>query len=150
MLTLSGIIAILSLIWLAEIVVANQIAQRDFGPEPCWFIQEDRPINMPELIAGPHGIYVPNPLRQINRRFVGLGLSDPEVLAPHFAVAALDAKGRPALWGWSYHNMGFWPLSEVKIGGNLTPGTGTFTSGEAIRAACPTLADPINPKRLGR
>lgn len=146
----SGIIAILLLAWLAETVVANQIAQRDFSPEPCWFIQEDRPINWPELVAGPQGIYVPNPLRQINRRFVGLALSDPEVLAPHFAVAALDAKGRPALWGWSYRKMDFWSLSEVKIGGNLNPGTGTFTTGEAIRAACPTLAAPINPKRLER
>lgn len=137
------------LIWTVEIVMANQIAQRDFASNPCWFVQEDRPINMPELVAGPQGIYVPNPLRQINRRFVGLGLSDPEVTAPHFAVATLDVKGRPTLWGWSYRNRDFWPLSEMTLGrGTLSPGTGGFTDGDVIRAACPTLAAPINPKRL--
>ncbi|MGH6763589.1 MAG: hypothetical protein ACRECW_18595 [Phyllobacterium sp.] len=148
-LIISGIVALFSLVWLAEIVVANQIAQRDFSSEPCWFIQEDRPINMPELVAGPQGIYVPNPLRQINRRFIGLGLSDPEVLAPHFAVAALDAKGRPALWGWSYRKIDFWSLTE-KSQSRRTGPLADFISEEAIRAACPTLAPPINPKRLAK
>ena len=143
----SGIIAILLLAWLAEIVMANQIAQRDFSSNPCWFIQEDRPVLTPGLVAGPQGFYIPNPLRQINRRFIGLGLNEPQVHGPHFAVAALDADGRPAVWGWSYLKMDFWSLTE-KSQGRRTGALADFISEEEIRAGCPTLAAPINPKRL--
>lgn len=147
-LTLSGIIAILSLIWLTEIVVANQIAQRDFSPTPCWFVPEDHPVLIPNLVAGPRGFYVPNPLRQINRRYIGLGLREPQVHAPHFAVAALDADGRPTLWGWSYSNMDFWRLDMAQSRGR--PGLAEFITEDAMLAACPELTAPINPERLKR
>ncbi len=75
-------------------------------------VKEDQPQNQPGLLPGPKGIYVPNPLRQLNRRFLGLGLDEASVYAPHFAVAALDADGRPALWGWSYRDWDFWSISE--------------------------------------
>lgn len=145
----SGIFAILLLAWLAEIVVANQIAQRDFSSNPCWFVPEDHPVLIPNLVAGPRGIYVPNPLRQVNRRFIGLGLRDPAVHAPHFAVAALDADGRPAVWGWSYWKMDFWSLTD-KSQSRRFGALHDFISEEEIRAGCPALAAPINPKRLER
>ena len=128
--------------WLFQIVIANRIAARDFGPDACWFVQEDRPHNLPELVAGPSGFYVPSPLRQINRRFIGIGIEDRNVRAPHFAIAALDRDGRPALWGWSYRQRDFWPISKDawSRGGYLAD----FASEEAIRTACPDLKAPIN------
>ena len=101
---LFGVVAICLLafaLWFALIFQANRIARRDFSATPCWFVQERNPQNLPGLVAGPRGFYVPNPFRQLNRRFFGFGLDEPDSYAPHFAVAALDAEGRPALWAWS-------------------------------------------------
>ncbi|MFB8342423.1 hypothetical protein ACWGNA_26965 [Brucella cytisi] len=145
---LSGIVAVFLLVWLAEIVAANQIARRDFSSNPCWFVPEARPVLIPKLVAGPRGLYVPDPLRQINRRYVGLGLRDPAVRAPHFAVAALDGKGPPALWGWSYLNRDFWQLDMAQSRG--APGLAEFITEDAMLAACPDLIAPINPERLER
>ena len=91
--------------WLFQIASANRIAKRDFAPEACWFVQEKQPHSLPELVFGSSGFYVPNPLRQINRRFIGFGMEDANVRAPHFAIASLDREGRPALWGWSYSGL---------------------------------------------
>ena len=142
-----GLITVFLLFWIVQVVRAHQIAWRDFSENPCWFIPEDHPANMPELVAGPEGIYVPNPLRLINRRFIGFGLDEPNVYAPHFAVAVLDAEGRPALWGWSFRHMDFWSISDQA----QSRGKGSladFATEEAIRAACPALAAPINTARL--
>ena len=142
-----GVMAVIVLIWTIEIVTANQIARRDFSQNPCWFVPEDNPANMPGLVPGPKGIYVLNPLRLINRRFIGFGLNDPNVHAPHFAVAALDTEGRPALWGWSFRNMDFWPLNakaQSRGNGPLTD----FASEDAIRLHCPSLATPVNAERF--
>ncbi len=141
-----GVVTVFLLAWLAEIVMANQIAQRDFHEKPCWFVQGDQPVKMPGLVAGPQGIYVPNLLRQLNRRFVGLGLDEPNLYGPHFAVATLDADGRPALWAWSYKKADFWPLSDKaqSRGGVLTD----FVSEETLRTACPDLRPPTNARQL--
>lgn len=120
-------------LWLAGIVAANHIARRDFGPRPCWFVQEDRPLRLPRLVPGGQGILVPNPLRQINRAWLGLGLDEPGLRAPHFAVVGRDAEGAPALWGWSYRKFAFWPLHGPESA------LIEFASPEEIRAACPDL-----------
>ena len=146
---LGGGLAVFLLLWVTLIVMANQIARRDFSRDPCWFIPEDNPASLPELVAGPKGIYVPNPIRQINRRFLGFGLDEPNVYAPHFAVAALDADGRPALWGWSFLNMDFWSISE-KAQSRGNGSLADFATEDAIRAACPSLAAPIDRTRLAR
>ncbi|OIS94244.1 hypothetical protein [Brucella cytisi] len=141
---LSGIVAVFLLVWLAEIVAAK----RDFNSNPCWFVPEARPVLIPKLVAGPRGLNVPDPLRQINHCNVGLGLRDPAAHAPHFAVAALDGKGRPALWGWSYLNRDFWQLDMAQSRG--APGLAEFITEDAMLAACPDLTAPINPERLER
>ena len=143
MLTILALVVLVPLgFWVFQIATANRIAKRDFGPAPCWFVQEDRPQNLPELVAGPSGFYVPNPLRQLNRRYIHLGIDDANVYAPHFAIAALDREGRPALWGWSYRKRDFWPISKDSWsrGGYLAD----FASEETILAACPDLKAPIN------
>ena len=135
----SGFIALLVVVlvpWLASIWLANQIAQRHFGPDPCWFVHAVPDSSPPRLMPGPRGFYVPNPLRQVNRRFVGLGVKDFEVFTPHFAAAALDSQGRPALWGWSYRSLDFWSLSAADQAGAFYD---TYTHPEAILAACPDL-----------
>ena len=142
-----AVILLILLVWIALIFIANRIAQRDFAATPCWFIQEDQPHNIPKLVPGPQGFYIPNPLRQLNRRFVGLGLDEPSIYAPHFAVAALDADGRAALWGWSYRKMDFWSISERAQSrriGRLVD----FISEEKIRAACPGLKQPLQTDRI--
>ena len=125
-----------SLIWLAEIWRANRLAQRDFGPNPCWFVQKPDADDPPGLVAGQGGFYLPNPLRQLNRRFLRLG-ADPGVTPLHFAVAALDAEGTPNLWGWSYRARHFWALP--KAGAQASNGSYNPGYAEAIRAACPDL-----------
>lgn len=110
-------------------------------------VKEDQPQNQPGLLLGPKGIYVPNPLRQLNRRFVGLGLDETSVYAPHFAVAALDADGRPELWGWSYRDWDFWSISE-KTQSRRFGALDDFIGEEKIRAACPSLKQPTQPARL--
>ena len=145
--SLLTVICLSLLIWIVQIFVANRIAQRDFATTPCWFVQEDRPQNLPGLAPGPKGFYIPNPLRQLNRRFVGLYLDETSVYAPHFAVAALDADGRPALWGWSYRKMDFWSLTE-KSQSRRTGPLATFISEKDIRAACPDLKQPVQADRI--
>ncbi|MFV0477090.1 MAG: hypothetical protein ACK5ME_04545 [Parahaliea sp.] len=66
------------------------------------------------------------------------------VSAPHFAIAALDSEGRPALWGWSYRQWDFWPVSRIAFSRNGY--LADFISEEGIRNACPDLAQPINRK----
>jgi hypothetical protein len=122
--------------WLGAIWRANKIAQRNFGPAPCWFVHAVPSSSPPRLMPGPRGAYVPNPFRQLNRRFVGLGVEDFEVFTPHFAVAALDSKGRPTLWGWSYWNLDFWSLSDADQAGAFYD---TYTNPKAIFDACPHL-----------
>jgi hypothetical protein len=122
--------------WFAIIWHANQIARHNFGPEPCWFVHAVPDRSPPRLMPGPRGFHLPNPLRQINRRFIGLGVKDPEVLAPHFAVAALDHRGRPTLWGWSYWTLDFWSLSAAD---DASAFYDSYTDREAILAACPRL-----------
>lgn len=140
-------ILICLIVWSIEIIVANRIAERDFADEPCWLVQTDRPIRFPRLVPGPKGSYIPNLLRQLNRRYVGLGVYDLQVRSPHFAVAGLDAKGRPALWGWSYLKMDFWSLTEKSQSRRSGPLT-DFISEEKIAAACPGLEKPKQAARL--
>jgi len=146
--SLLACIFLIILIWIAQIFIANRIAQREFSATPCWFVQEDLAYNrLPGLVAGPKGIYIPNPLRQINRRFLGFGLYETSVYAPHFAVAALDADGRPALWGWSYRTWDFWSISE-KAQSRRFGALNDFASEEEIRAACPNLKPPLQTGRI--
>ena len=142
-----GITTVFLLLWITQILMANHIARRDFSQSPCWFVPEEQPSRMPKLVAGPSGMYIPNPFQQINRRFVGFGLNEPNLYAPHFAVAALDAEGRPALWGWSFLHMDFWSISEKAQSRGNGP-LADFATEAAIRAACPLLAAPVNAKRL--
>jgi hypothetical protein len=130
------------LVWTGEIFRANRIAREKFGPSPCWFVQRANGRFPPLMAPGPRGFYLPNPLQQFNRRWLGLFIEDPAVLAPHFAVAARDARGDPALWGWSYRNRDFWSLR--KPGGRLGHGGADdfFTDPEQILAACPDLSAP--------
>lgn len=141
---LFGVLAIGVLVfavWILLILNANWIGRRDFSATPCWFVQENNPQNLPGLATGPRGFYMPNPFRQLNRRFFGFGLDEPNNYAPHFAVAVLDAEGRPALWAWSYRNNQFWPLSEVSQsrGGVVAD----FVDEATISAACPDLSPPL-------
>lgn len=131
-----GVPILALLLWLAMILRANQIAEHNFGPVPCWFVQWVPDRSPPRLMPGPQGFYLPNPFRQINRRFVGVGVKDPEVLAPHFAVAALDHQGRPALWGWSYGKLDFWSLAAADEASGFYD---SYTDAGAILAACPHL-----------
>ncbi len=121
--------------WCAQIATANWIAYRNFGPEPCWFGPEPQPVNLPELIPAAHGIYIPNPLTQINRRYFGFGVDDPGVKAPHFVVATLDENGEVLLWGWSYRNWNFWPL-EHTMRRNRGSGLADFVVGAVVRKYC--------------
>ncbi len=100
-------------LWYAQIATANWLAYRNFGSEPCWFGPEPHPVNLPELIPAAHGIYIPNPLTQINRRYIGFGVDDMNVHAPHFALATLDENGEVLLWGWSYRQWNFWSLGDT-------------------------------------
>jgi hypothetical protein len=130
------VLAVLALFWLFEIWRANRIAQRDFGPTPCWFVQKASADDPPSLVAGPRGFYVPNPLRQLNRRFLRLG-GDPGVAALHFAVAARDGEGVPNLWAWSYRERRFWELPKA----GTQSDNGFYNAGyaEEILAACTDL-----------
>lgn len=134
--------AITFAIWLYIVFISNSIARHEFSAGPCWFVVEDRPINMPELVPGTRGIYIPNPLRQFDRRYSKIFVHDANVSAPHFAIAALDREGRAALWGWSYRQRDFWPISKDawSRGGYLAD----FASEDAILAACPDLKAPID------
>lgn len=123
--------------WLYEIRRANVIAQRDFGPNPCWFVHRLPAGDPQHLVAGPRGFYLPNPLRQLNRRFVGFGIDDPQVLALHFAVAARDADGTPGLWGWSYRERAFWSLRAT--GRDQQSAFYDTTDPDTLLAACPDL-----------
>ena len=133
-----GVIVVVALLWGAVIWRANQIARRDFGPNPCWFVQEAPAGDPQNLAPGPRGTYLPNPLRQINRRFIGIGVEDPQVRVPHFALAARNPDGQPALWGWSYLGWQFWSLQEAD---ENAPSAfyDSFTDAQAILAACPDL-----------
>lgn len=122
--------------WLYEIGRANVIAQRDFGPTPCWFVQKASPDDPPGLVAGPRGFYMPNPMRQINRKFLLIG-GDPGVAAPHFAVAARDADGTPGLWGWSYRERAFWSLRAA--GRDQQSAFYDTSDPDTLLAACPDL-----------
>lgn len=133
---LVGVPILVLILWLSTIWRANQIAEQNFGPVPCWFVQWVPDRSPPQLMPGPRGFYLPNPFRQINRRFVGVGLRDPEVVAPHFAVAALNHQGLPALWGWSYRKRDFWSLSATD---EVSAFNDSYTNPEAILAACPHL-----------
>lgn len=130
------LLVVVALVWMAEIWRANRIAQRDFGPKPCWFVQKPEADDPPGLVAGPRGFYMPNPFRQMNRRFLRLG-ADPGVTPLHFAVAALDAEGEPNLWAWSYRERRFWELP--KAGAQSSNGFYNPGYAEEILAACPDL-----------
>lgn len=131
------LVLLLLALWLAEIWRANRIAQRDFGPVPCWFVQKASGRMPPGLVPGPRGFYVPNPLQQINRRLIGLGVEDSEVLPLHFAVAARMADGTPNLWAWSYRERRFFALPPP--GEQSSNGFYNAIDSAAILAACPDL-----------
>jgi hypothetical protein len=133
------LVLVVGLIWLSEMLRANKIARRDFGPVPCWFVQKESGQSPPGLMPGPRGFYLPNPFQQLNRRFIGLGVADSEVLALHFAVSARDASGAPNLWGWSYRERRFFALPLP--GEQSSNGFYNAIESQEILAACPDLPD---------
>lgn len=95
-----------------QIVVANRSAPTVFGPNFCWLEQGDDITNIRTLRLAKQGSFIPNPVKQVNRRLFGIGLDDPEVLSPHFAILAFDETGAPRVAAWSYRQMSFWTEPE--------------------------------------
>jgi len=91
-----------------KVALANRAAARDFGSHYCWLKQGRDTVNLRELEFATTGYLVPNPFALFNRRLMGLGMEDPAVLSPHFAVLAQDADGTLKVWGWSLRKRNFW------------------------------------------
>lgn len=155
-----AVLILIGAVWLAEILRANTIARRDFGPNPCWLAQKDSPRLPPGLVVtgrkvaqtekgqtenglGKPGTYLPNPLQQLNRRILHIGVADTGVTALHFAVAARDAKGQPDIWAWSYRTRAFWSVREA------AQDSAFYYSIDAdeILAACPDLPTAAVPPK---
>ena len=113
--TFTGIILAVSLLvmvlmaagFAAEIALANRKAASTFDGPVCWLRQGEDRTNLKELELAPPGWFMPDPLGQLNRRIIGIGLDDPEVLSPHFAIMGF-VDGTPRLAAWSYRQMNFW------------------------------------------
>lgn len=103
-----AIIGILCIGFLALVVLSNRAASREFGPDFCWLKQGRDVVNLRELEFATTGYFVPNPLTLINRRFLGIGMEDPGVKSPHFAVLAPNDAGDYVVWGWSFRTLSFW------------------------------------------
>lgn len=132
---------LLVMVRFVQILDANRIARRDLAAWPCWSVQEREPRALPGLAAGPRGFSVPNPLRQLTRRFFGFGQDAPALRAPQFAFATFDDEGRAARRAWRYRQNRFWSLSAVgqSRGGPIAD----FLDEQTIRDACPDLAPPL-------
>ena len=102
------VLGLLGAAFAAQVILANRAATRDFGPQICWLKQGRDVVNIRELEFATTGYFIPNPLMLFNRRFVGLGMEDPAVLSPHFALLAPDANGTLKVWGWSLRKRNFW------------------------------------------
>lgn len=92
----------------AQVILANRAATRDFGPQICWLKQGRDVVNIRELEFATTGYFIPNPLMLFNRRFIGMGMEDPAVFSPHFAVYAAGENGEFKVWGWSFRRSAFW------------------------------------------
>lgn len=90
----------------------ERAADRVTRGERCWFGHGPDVVRIRDLQF--EGLEAPplRPLQQINRRFVGLGLTDPEVLSPHLMVLWVDAEGREQTAGWSYRTGSFWRMDQ--------------------------------------
>lgn len=90
-----------------QVIVANRAASSVFGKDFCWLRQGPDVMNIKELEFAPVQAFLPNPFQQLNRRYVGIGIDDPEVLSPHFAIMTIIEDG-PRIAAWSYRDMAFW------------------------------------------
>ena len=108
MMLVIAIVGIFCAAFAVQVSLANRVAARDFGPHYCWLKQGRDTVNLRELEFATTGYFVPNPLALFNRRLIGLGMEDPAVLSPHFAVLAPDSDGTLQVWGWSLRKRNFW------------------------------------------
>lgn len=99
---------VIGVLFAAQVILANRAAARDFGPRVCWLKQGSDTVNLRQLEFATTGYFIPNPLTLLNRRFLGIGMEDPAVLSPHFAVLAPNADGTLDIWGWSFRKRAFW------------------------------------------
>ncbi|MGB3469309.1 MAG: hypothetical protein WBA51_00635 [Erythrobacter sp.] len=102
------ILVVVGVLLAAQVILANRAAVRDFGPQVCWLKQGSDTVNLRQLEVTTTGYFIPDPLTLLNRRFLGLGMEDPAVLSPHFAVLAPSADGTLEIWGWSFRKRAFW------------------------------------------
>ena len=127
-----AICAVVAALFAAQVVMANRTAARDFGPKLCWLKQGKDVVNLRQLEFATAGYFLPNPFTLLNRRFIGLGMEDPAVLSPHFAILAMNDEGAMEIWGWSFRKWGFWRDDNGTID--------QFASPE-LRAQCAAVLD---------
>lgn len=131
------ILVVIGVLFVAQVILANRAAARDFGPRVCWLKQGSDTVNLRQLEFATTGYFIPNPLTLLNRRFPGIGMEDPAVLSPHFAVLAPNADGTLDIWGWSFHERAFWRDANGTID--------KFASAD-LRNNCMTFLDSAEKK----
>lgn len=106
----------LGLIWFsAQVIIANRSAASVFNAPYCWLRPGPDVVNLRELSFAGTSVFVPNPARQINRGLLGLGLDDPEVRSPHFAILAFDSDDLARVAGWSYSHLAFFAEDQAVL-----------------------------------
>lgn len=118
----------------AQVLAANRAAPAVFGEKFCWLSHGSDVTKLKEMTLTQQGWFVPNPFRQLNRRVIGIGINDPEVPSPHFAIIALSGDDIRVA-GWSYRKMAFWQEDQEVLR--------RFVSGETIKR-CATILDETN------
>ena len=102
-----AVIIALTVGFATQVIFANKAAPEVFGKDFCWLRQGPDVINIKELEFTPVQAFLPNPFQQLNRRYVGIGIDDPEVRSPHFAIMKITEDG-PRIAAWSYRDIAFW------------------------------------------
>ena len=131
------ILVAIGALFAAQVILANRVASRDFGPRVCWLKQGSDTVNLRQLEFATTGYFIPIPLTLLNRRFLGIGMEDPAVLSPHFAILAPNADGTLDIWGWSVRKRAFWRDENGTID--------KFISAE-LRDNCKTILDSMEGK----